>query len=215
VIFANVLFDLDGTLIDSAPSILNALSKAFDNKGVQPLRKLTNDLIGPPLGEIIGSLVGSERIALVDEIIHEFKREYDETFCLYGMLYPGIRGVLEELVRKNVRLYVVTNKRAFPAQKILVANGLLDFFEGVYSPDSLSPPVNSKIDLLRNVIAMNRINQTNSVYVGDRSEDFLAAQANGLNFHYAQWGYGDADVGYQFVLKKPQDILQNCFNNLL
>jgi phosphoglycolate phosphatase len=211
---SNVLFDLDGTLIDSGPSILNALSKAFDNKGVHPLRSLTNELIGPPLGEIIGSLVGVEKTSLVNDIIDEFKKEYDETFCLHGTLYPGVRGVLKELVRRDIRLFVVTNKRAYPTQKILIANDLIDFFEGVYSPDSLSPPVSSKSDLLRNVIAMNRINQTNSVYVGDRSEDLLAAQANGLNFHYAQWGYGDKDVGYQTILKKPYDILANCIQNI-
>ncbi len=210
----NILFDLDGTLIDSGPSILNALSKAFNNKGVQPLRALTNELIGPPLGEIIVGLVGAEKNSLVDDIIDEFKKEYDETFCLYGTLYPGVLSVLEELVRRDIRLFVVTNKRAYPTQKILIANDLIDFFVGVYSPDSLSPPVNSKSDLLRNVIAMNRINQSNSVYVGDRNEDFLAAQANGLNFHYAQWGYGDKDVGYQTILKQPHDILPNCIKNI-
>ena len=204
----SILFDLDGTLIDSAPTILNALEKTLKVKGVSPCRALSNDLIGPPLRDIVNQLVGLQNPDLINELIDEFKHQYDGTYCMQALLYPGVRDVLAELVDRCVRLFVVTNKRALPTMKILKANCLLDYFDGVYSPDSLSPSADAKSKLIRHVVELNNIEIYNTGYVGDKDEDFLAASVNKLEFFYAKWGYGGVHSQYKNMLNRPVDILE-------
>ena len=68
-----VIFDLDGTLIDSARSILNSIKAAFDEVGIEPMKPLTHDLIGPPLKDLFITLLNEARYEKLPTLIEAFK----------------------------------------------------------------------------------------------------------------------------------------------
>ena len=72
----DIIFDLDGTLIDSAPSILASMQSAFDALALRPIRPLTPDVIGPPLLPTLAALLPLEHRCEVDAVATMFKRHY-------------------------------------------------------------------------------------------------------------------------------------------
>ena len=77
--YSHILFDLDGTLIDSAPAILASFQAAFAASGVTPVRPISNDIIGPPLTETLQLLAGSTDATLIARLSEAFKASYDSS----------------------------------------------------------------------------------------------------------------------------------------
>ena len=77
--YSHILFDLDGTLIDSAPAILASFQAAFAASGVTPVRPISNDIIGPPLTETLQLLAGNTDATLIARLSEAFKASYDSS----------------------------------------------------------------------------------------------------------------------------------------
>ncbi len=187
---SHIVFDLDGTLIDSAPSILASMQAAFDAAGLRPSRPLVQDLIGPPLHTTLASLLPAGQGDSVDKLAALFKSHYDATGYRDTRAYEGIASMLEALRRRGCRLLIATNKRILPTRRIidhLRWNGL---FEEVHALDAFMPPLRSKAEMLT---ALRSRLHAPAVYVGDRPEDATAAQQAGLPFFLVAWGYAPAD----------------------
>ena len=129
----NVVFDLDGTLVQSLEGIEEsarvALSRVMPGEELPGLRSL----IGPPLGQMFATLwptLSSERLAL---LMAEYRAHYDSVGCLRSRPYPRVPEVLSHLHRTGMRLFVLTNKTITPAGKILAHLGLLALLGGVFS----------------------------------------------------------------------------------
>jgi phosphoglycolate phosphatase len=197
--YKSIIFDLDGTLIDSAPSILSSLQAALGAAAICPNRPLDQNLIGPPLAQIMAEVLGDEHQERIPEIIELFKVHYDTTGYLNTIFYPGIPEMLAQLQKKNIDLYIATNKRITPTLKILNHLGWSGFFKEVYSLDYFKPAVADKATMLARVVSDLNYCVNDLVYVGDRSEDAEAAQKNSIPFLFASWGYGEG-VGSPFSL---------------
>lgn len=189
--FKSIIFDLDGTLIDSAPSILSSLQAALAAAAICPNRPLDQNLIGPPLAQIMAEVVGDEHQERIPEIMELFKVHYDTTGYLNTIFYPGIPEMLAQLQKKKIDLYIATNKRITPTLKILNHLGWSGFFKGVYSLDHFKPAVADKSTMLARVVYDLNYCVNDLVYVGDRSEDAEAAKKNRIPFLFASWGYGE------------------------
>jgi len=188
----HVVFDLDGTLIDSAGAILASYRAAFAACGLAPVRSIEADIVGPPLGETLRLLAGSEDSALIVRLIEAFKQSYDTEGLLETLPYPGVSDLLQALRAAGIKLSIATNKRIRPTQSIIGHIGWDGIFDPIYSLDVFSPPLPSKAAMLGRLLADQGIDAHRAVYVGDRIEDFHAAQANDLPFIAATWGYGIA-----------------------
>ena len=186
----DVLFDLDGTLIDSAPSILEGFSRVLETAGITPQVTLGPELIGPPLRETLSRIVGSDDPILIGRLSTAFREYYDSVGHRSAVVYEGVHEALERLARVGTRVYVVTNKRMEPTRKIISWLGWSNHFLGLYSADAFNPALPSKSAVLERVIDMHRIDVATAVYVGDRDEDRAAAMSNGLPFVGVTWGYG-------------------------
>jgi phosphoglycolate phosphatase len=186
-----VLFDLDGTLIDSAPSILQSLQGALERHGLRPVVELNRHLIGPPLSDTLRLISGSEDASLLASLAQAFKASYDSKGFKQSVVYPGVGEMLSELKRAQVRMFVVTNKRIFPTRSIINWLDWTDYFEGVYSPDAYNPPLSGKHQVLGALLEAHQLDPRWCVYVGDRDEDRSAANAVGMNFVGVSWGYGE------------------------
>lgn len=206
----SIIFDLDGTLIDSAPSILSSLKAALDEVSVSPIHPLSHNLIGPPLPQIISEILAPQQHSRIPEVIECFKRHYDTHGYLSTAVYPGVKDVLVKLKRENIDLYIATNKRITPTLSILAHLGFTEFFKNVYSLDYFKPPAPNKSAMLSNIRLIANQNDVDLVYVGDRLEDAEAAYENKIPFLLASWGYGNLfqSISIKSILNSPADLLK-------
>lgn len=187
----NIVFDLDGTLIDSAPSIVEGFVHAFSALGIKPSKAITFDVVGPPLMPTLASLAGQDDPVLLQQLATQFKSHYDTAGYQKTVVYPGIQHLLEKLKQLEVALYIATNKRAFPTQKIMQHLHWEHFFAGIYALDSYTPPLASKPLMVARILADHQIDAAQAIYIGDRYEDGVAADHNQMTFAMATWGYAD------------------------
>lgn len=189
----HLLFDLDGTLIDSSPSILASFAAALERCGRQPAVALERGLIGPPLRATLRKVSGCDDEAELDRLVAAFKEDYDERGYRATLAYPGVADALAALAGVGAALFIVTNKRILPTTRILAHLGWTDFFRGVCALDSTTPPAADKAALVAGVVAAHGIAAPRALLVGDTPEDMVAATKNGLRFAAARWGYGRFD----------------------
>jgi len=186
----HILFDLDGTLIDSAPSILSGFARILDQHGISPRCELSQALIGPPLIETLSQISGIDDPEILQRLAHDFKSYYDEVGYRETVEFPGCADLLEELAGKGAHIYVVTNKRTIPTEKIINLLGWRRLFKGLYSPDSFNPEITQKANVIKRVLESRGISSKDAIYIGDRNEDLEASTANGIQFTSVGWGYG-------------------------
>lgn len=187
---AHIIFDLDGTLIDSAPAILASFSAAFAAAGRTPVRPITDDIIGPPLTETLQLLSGSTDPATIDTLAEHFKAAYDGDGLKQTSAYPGVGDMLEQLRQHGITLHIATNKRLAPTRKILDLLGWRQHFDAIYALDMVTPRLPNKAAMIGRLLAEHGIAPEQAAYVGDRLEDGESASANALPFYAATWGYG-------------------------
>ena len=183
------LFDLDGTLIDSAPSILKSFAAILKDAGIEPVVPLESNLIGPPLLQTLERISGVQDSVHLVALADAFKAYYDRTGYQETVVYPGVAESLAQLDRLGARLYIVTNKRIAPTRLILDYFGWTRWFDGVYAQDAFVPALPSKAAVIKAVLDHHAINADEAAYIGDRQEDGEAAKVNRLRFIWAQWGY--------------------------
>lgn len=214
-----VIFDLDGTLVDSSEGILASLDYAFSANGVKPSGALSKFMIGPPLREIVESLTPQKDTTLFDLIIESFKSHYDSKGYLLTAPYDGINVMLQQLLGTGVRLAIVTNKREQPTKQIVNQLGWSNYFSFIYSPDSVQPSSPSKAALIGQLLCDTDLHPRQCVYIGDRTEDWHSARYNKLSFGWAQWGYSLQKPDFDddtFILPAPDEkmILSSMENTL-
>jgi phosphoglycolate phosphatase len=208
---ATVLFDLDGTLSDSAPGILSSLKAAFAEVGapwVDP--ETARALLGPPFWHSLPPLVGEHRL---EEVVGAYRRHYVEDLGMFNTArYEGVTEVLDTLSDKGIRLAVATSKPEEHAAQIVAHLGLADFFETVCG-DTLDGMRDSKALVVGEVLKRLDDPEPSSVLmVGDRSHDVLGAAAHEVRCAGALWGYGTAEeltaAGALRLCAHPADVLE-------
>jgi phosphoglycolate phosphatase len=184
-----VIFDLDGTLVDSAEGILSAFAAAFAATGLAQQRALDISIIGPPLQQTLEILSGSKDPKLLSKLSEAFKTHYDGQGFKLTRVYTGVEELLAGLA--GTQLFIATNKRHLPTQRLMDFFGWRRHFQAILSLDTLQPPAPNKAALIRHLRECYQL-PSQTLYVGDRSEDGEAAAAAGLPFFHATWGYGAA-----------------------
>ena len=191
--FSTLIFDLDGTLIDSAPAILASFRDAFAAARLTPARAITPDIIGPPLRETLQMLSGHDDAATLDTLTEHFKSAYDGEGLKQTAAYDGVADMLERLHSQGTALHIATNKRLHPTLKILDLLGWRDWFSSVYALDIVTPRLPTKAAMIARQLEEQAIDVQQTAYIGDRREDGDAAAANALPFFAATWGYGSLE----------------------
>lgn len=193
----NLIFDLDGTLFDSAPEILVCLKKALQLNNIDINDNLNKSIIGPPLKETLKNLVQKKDTVKIDKIIENFIELYDSDYCYKTKLYKGVQETLKILEKKK-NLILITNKRIVPTEKMLKNSKIIELFDNYFSVDPNDQSKKDKSTLISKTIKDYKINPQNTAYIGDTMGDFIASKKNNIKFIFAGWGYGkyveDADL---------------------
>jgi phosphoglycolate phosphatase len=208
-----VLFDLDGTLSDSKPGIVNSTLHAVrrynqttgENLAI-PAPESLNFIVGPPLHLSFAELFGAER---ADRILTFYRERYGAVGLIENTIYPGIPEALNELAQAGYRLYVATSKLEIYAKRIIDHFELGRFFEEVHGaePDGTR---SNKGELIAYVLERHAIVPESAAMIGDRRHDAVGARANGVRSIGALWGYGSreelVDAGATLLLSAPNEI---------
>jgi phosphoglycolate phosphatase-like HAD superfamily hydrolase len=185
-----LLFDLDGTLTDSADGIVASFRHALETVGAEvPDGDLTGRLIGPPMHHTLQSMGLGER---ADEAIAAYRADYTSRGWAMNRLYDGIPDLLADLRAADVRLAVATSKAERSARRILAHFGMDGHFE-VIAGASTDGTRAAKADVVAHALAQLRPLPQRVLMVGDRSHDVEGAAAHGIDTVVVGWGYGGAD----------------------
>lgn len=207
--FEALVFDLDGTLIDSAPGISASLKAAFRFAGRNMPRAEVRSVIGPPIGVIARRIEPTLTDAEVKLIEQEYRSSYDSEGWRETVAFEGVVEALPRLHAAGWRLFVVTNKPRVPTQKILALLKIESALEAVLSRDSRTPRYASKAEMLADLMAIHKLEPSSTVMVGDTQEDGEAALANHLQFVHVSYGYG-AVSDASMTASRFQDIEDMC-----
>ena len=202
-----VLFDLDGTLTDSGPGIMNSVKYALEKVGeptpdVDELRKF----IGPPLkGQFM------EHCGIDEEKAAEMVTLYREYFTVTGIfensVYDGVEEMLKALKQAGIKIAMATSKPEKFAKIIADHFGLAQYFDVIGGDETRT----EKQDVIRYVLEQCEEKELDKiVMVGDRSYDILGGHAEGLKVIGVLYGYGDlkelSEAGADALATTPQEV---------
>ena len=192
----NVLFDLDGTLLDSLPGIQYSAEAAFRACGIEVGKASLRSLIGPPIRTILERMAARPvDAAELDSLEQSFRWSYDTEGWRQTPHYGGAVDSLKRLKESGRRLFVVSNKPRHISVRILGAEGTLEIFDEVVTRDSRVPPYSGKHEMVTKLLQKWELDASECLLVGDTMEDAEAASKSGMQFCLMTHGYGDVPVG--------------------
>lgn len=188
-----ILFDLDGTLVDSAPDIVHAANCMLTELGggVLPFQTIKG-FIGRGVPNLVRrSLEAADLKDNVEEevALRNFHKHYEEINGKLAEVFPGVRKGLEALRAEGYRMACVTNKPFGLSKGLLAATELSPYFEIVIGGDSLSSMKPSGEPLLHACRELGA-DPSQSWMVGDSEVDVAAARAAGMTIFLVEYGYG-------------------------
>jgi len=206
-----ILIDLDGTIINSGPDLIDSLNFVLKNQNINSVER-----------GIIGSLVGGGAKAMImrayenlkltpplniDSLEKEFLEFYSENCSNRSFLYPNVFNTLKKL-KSKFRIALCTNKKQFITEKILLDFKIKDFFDCVLGSDSkikLKPDT----EMLEYCLNECHVTPEQAIMIGDSSNDIIPAKTLGMESIYVTYGYGKLEKSI-----KPNYII-DCFSEVL
>lgn len=184
-----ILFDLDGTLVDSAPDLADALDALLSERGHAPVGlDHTRRLIGHGIADLVGKALAAKGetpdAAALATAVKRFLHHYTPNLSRRSLPYPHTVSTLTELAGSGWRLAVCTNKLESSARRLLSDHGLLPFFDLVAGPDTFGVAKPDPAHLLHCLPLGGP-----AIMIGDSEPDIRAAKAAGLPVIAVAWGY--------------------------
>lgn len=188
-----ILFDLDGTVTDSALGITNSVAYALEKINIEVKDK--NELlrfIGPPLTVSFKEFYNLPEDKMT-QAVGFYRERYGEVGLFENEVYSGIPELLEKLKKAGKKIILATSKPEEYASRILEHFDLLKYFDFV-AGSTLTGLRNEKAAVIKYVLEENNITDLSSVImVGDRKHDVIGAKENGVDTIGVLYGYGDEE----------------------
>jgi phosphoglycolate phosphatase len=201
-----IIFDLDGTLVNTIADITNALNYAIGPYGIETLTvEKTTSLVGEGITSLIGKLLAEKETGLHPVVLRRFLDYYSDHLTDFSVPYPGVRETLELL--KNYRKAVLSNKREDLSRRLLEKLELAGYFDLIWGSDSVSekkPSPAPVLELLKKVSCRPE----EAVMVGDSNFDIEAGRAAGVRTVAVSYGYRNIE------LLRDADFIIDSMNEL-
>ncbi|MFS0728849.1 HAD hydrolase-like protein [Curtobacterium sp. 1P10AnD] len=209
--FTAILFDLDGTISDSAPGILESMTHTFTTVGVPvPDHATLMSFVGPPILDTFHDAMGMDA-EQAEHTLAVYREHYLSHGALDSAMFPGIDVVLHTLHEAGLPISTATSKPETPATYILEHYGLtgdIDIITGASDDEVRSSKADVVAEALRRLDARG-FDVSRPVLIGDRRHDVEGAAAHGVPTIFAAWGYGSPDEAEGTVARAatPLDLL--------
>ena len=209
--YHNIIFDLDGTLINSGPGIIHAVQYALKKYGINETNiTVLKSFVGPPLNQqFINCYNFSHEQSL--EAVKYFREYYTDKGILENEVYEQIPALLKTLAENGLKLLIASSKPEKFVKNILSQHDLLKYF--AFAGGSLLDGSRiNKDDVLAYVLKQMQIIDLNDcIMVGDRKYDVIGAKKFNLKCVGVTYGYGSLeelkDINADFIIDKPLELL--------
>ncbi len=188
-----VLFDLDGTFIDTAEDLAASMNHALARADIDPIPgEEVRHLVGYGARRMLmrGYQISAQRDGTEEELdtaLERFLAHYQENIAVHSRPFDGVVEMIERQRALGIRFAICTNKREAMAILLLETLGLSSLFDAIIGADSAAA---SKPDPAPVRLCMERLAAKKGVFVGDSDTDIRAAQAAGMACFIAPFGYG-------------------------
>ena len=205
-----ILFDMDGTLTDSSPGIMNSIIYALKkyNLNVENTDELRK-FLGPPLHESFRDFYGFDEEKAMEAVL--FYREYFSTNgLLENAVYDGIPALLKALKENDKRLIVATSKPQDFTDRIMDNFDLTKYFEFV-AGSNMDGTRSKKAEVIEYALHSCKIaDKSKVVMIGDRKHDVLGAKTVGIDSIGVEYGYGNYEelsaAGATYIVKTVEEL---------
>jgi phosphoglycolate phosphatase len=205
--FDFLIYDLDGTLVDSLGDIASSVNSVRVDNG---LEHLSLEQIRSYLGSGVNALISKaipDNSEKVKQNVDGFKSYYKRRMLDTTVMFSGVKEMLESL--KDKKKAILTNKNEVYAKEIVEKLGIADYFAEVWGGDTLAvrkPDPKTILELIKTT--KSKLSKT--VMIGDSANDFLVTKAAGVRIIAVAYGYCDLDQikAYRpdYIVKTPQEI---------
>ena len=208
------IFDLDGTITDSGPGIINSIRYALEKYGLPvPEEKVLRTFIGPPLKEQFQAVCGlneEESARMVDA----YREYYTEKGIFENSVYSGVPEMLEQMKEAGVRILMATAKPEKFARRIAEHFNFAKYFEfiGGACMDGRRTDKYEVIEYVIDQCGISEEDRKRAIMIGDRSHDMIGAGKAGLHSLGILYGYGDrgeleaADA--EMIAETPEEVCE-------
>ena len=208
---AVLLFDLDGTLIDSFEGITRSIAHAFEQLGESgPDPTALRDWIGPPLRVSFGNWFGDPDDARIETAVAHYRTRFDCMGWQEHTIYDGVHEAIDELAARGPRMGVVTAKNEPHAQRIVEHLPFAQHFEQVVGA-TLDTSRSDKTELIAEALERLHVAPRHCVMIGDRRYDIEGALDHGMRAIGIGWGYGSSEelarAGAECVVATPAELV--------
>ena len=192
--FKCVAFDLDGTLIDSGPDLLDSLNFVLQKNHLNTIDS-----------SIIGNLVGGGAEAMIrrgyaylnkkleekiiPELINQFLEYYESNCTKKTKLYPNILEILKSIKEKEIKICICTNKRQYLAEKIIKELQIDNFFDVIVGSQK-SVQLKPSTEMLEIFLKKLLLKPKDVIFIGDSTKDIIPANILGMTSVFVKYGYG-------------------------
>lgn len=220
--FDALLFDLDGTLLDTAPDLIAACNATLQHYGLRPL---PDSLVRT---KVTSGMRAMLKLGIADEDLDKydiegamrdyFAKYYLEYIDVYTKPFPGIADLCDKALQQGLKLAVITNKYENMTLKLLKKAALDSLFEVILGCDS-TPYAKPDPRPLKIALERLKIGRDRALYIGDHLNDIKAAKAACVKVAAAAWGYGGLECspmeswGAEFMVHNADELEKLVFSH--
>ncbi|MBW4031171.1 MAG: HAD hydrolase-like protein [Acidobacteria bacterium] len=209
--YSAVLFDLDGTIVDSAPGITATLAYTFERLGLPvPTPAALLAWVGPPIMDSFRDLAGLD-LADAHRALDIYREKYLAGGAYDATVYPGVGEALRAIHAAGIPLSLATSKPETPARAVLEHFHLIEPFDHLTgaSDDEVRSAKKDVVEEALRRLAGSGADLSTPVLVGDRHHDVEGAASHGVPTIFVTWGYGSPGeaAGAFAVVDTPEQLL--------
>ncbi len=210
-----VLFDLDGTLVDSRKDIVTSFQATLGQLGyARPAFDAVTEMIGKPLDAMFQVLLSSTDKRLIEQASKIYREHYFQHCADESLPYPGVQEVLKTL-HPQCNTAIATTKKTFMAVRVAELLGLAANLDHIQGTDGFA--CKPAPDVIHHALSALGVSTEHAVMVGDTTGDLLAARAAGIPCVAVSYGIGsrrDLQAAHPEVLIDTIEALPSCLHNM-
>ncbi len=211
-----IIFDLDGTLSESAEGITKSVQYMLEKLGIiEPDLKKLECFIGPPLNVTLEGQYGMDKDTAWQGVLY-YRERFDKIGVFENHPYNGIEDMLKALKSKGKTLAIATAKPQPQTDAIIKRYGFDKYFDVVKGPAPTSKE-HTKADIVKAVIETLNCDKNRTLMVGDKSHDINGAKENGIKSLGVLYGYGSKKeleaAGADFVVETVKELKKFLLNS--